>query len=63
MWMEYVMQSVYYTYHLSSWNFKKHMDNKKKINRDQETHYISLFTKFEECILIHEVINAEKGNS
>ena len=39
------------------------MDNKKKINRDQGTHYISLFTKFEECILIHEVINAEKGHS
>ena len=32
---EYVVQSTGYTYQLSSWNLKKHMDKKTKINRNQ----------------------------
>ena len=51
-----------YTYELSSWNLKKHIDT-KIINRDQETHYTNGRTKFEEFILIHEAINVEQGHS
>ena len=39
------------------------MDNKTKMNGDQETHYINVCTKFEEFISIHEVMNAEQGHS
>ena len=39
-----------------------YMDNKTKVNRDQETHYISVCTKFQECIF-HEAMNAEQGHS
>ena len=56
------MQSTEYTYQLSHCILKKHMDNKTKINRGQETHYISVYTKFEEFILIHEAMNAEQGH-
>ena len=49
--------SIKHTYQLSSWNLKKHMDNKTKIDRDQETHYITVCTKFEAFILIHEAMN------
>ena len=35
------------------------MDNKTKINRDQETHYINVCTNFEEFILINEAMYAE----
>ena len=34
------MQNAKYTFQLSSWNFQKHMDNRIKINRDPDTHYI-----------------------
>ena len=50
---QYIVQSTEDTYQLSSRN---HKDNKTKIKRDQETHYISVCTKFEELILIHEAI-------
>ena len=39
------------------------MDNKTKINRDQQTLCVSVCTEFEECILIHEAMNAEQGHS
>ena len=38
------------------------MDNKTKINKGQETHYVSVCTKFEEVILIQRAINAEQGH-
>ena len=63
MWTQYIVEYTEYTYQLSSWNLKKHMDNKTKINRDQETHYISVCTKLEEFFLIHEAMNAEQGHS
>ena len=45
---EHIMQSTEYTYPLSNWNLKMHMDNKMKINRSEEAHCISVCTKFEE---------------
>ena len=33
-----------------------------KSQQDQETHYTSVCTKYEEFILINEVVNAEEGN-
>ena len=33
-----------------------------KSQQDQETHYTSVCTKFEEFILIDEVMNAEEGH-
>ena len=39
---------------------QKHMDNKTEINTSLETHYISVCTKFEKFILIHEVMNADQ---
>ena len=39
------------------------MDNKTKINRDQEYRCISVCTKFEEFILINEATNAEQGHA
>ena len=59
---QYIMQSIEYTYQLSSWNLKKHLDNNSKVKQDQETHYTSVCTKFEEFILIDEVMNAEEGH-
>ena len=39
------------------------MGKEKKISRDQKTYYIiNMYTKFEECILIHEAMNAEQGH-
>ena len=38
----------------------RHMVNVTRINRCQETHYISLCTKFEGFILIYEAMNAKK---
>ena len=35
------------------------MDNKTQINVGQETYYISMCTKFEGFVLIHEALNAE----
>ena len=49
-----------YTYQLSSWNLKKHMDSKTTVNRDQESHYRSVCTNFEEFILIHDTMNAKQ---
>ena len=37
--------------------------NKTKTNRGQETHYISVCTKSEEFVLIHEATSAEQGHS
>ena len=42
---------------------QKAYGNKTKFNIEQETHYISVCTKFEELILIHEGMNAEQDNS
>ena len=42
---------------------KKHMDNKTKINKGQETYYISVCTNLEEFILINKAMNAEQGHS
>ena len=39
------------------------MDNKMKIVRDEETHCISVCTKFEEFILIHEAMPMSPWNS
>ena len=40
------------------------MDSKTKINRDQETHYINVCTKFEHFFFsIHQAMNAEHDNS
>ena len=61
MWTQYIMQSIEYTYQLSSWNLKKHLD-KNTSQQDQETHYTSVCTKFEEFILIDEAMNAEGGH-
>ena len=36
-WIQYIVQSIEYTYQLSNWNLKKHMDNKTNINRDERT--------------------------
>ena len=41
---------------------QKHTGNKTKINRDQETQNISVCTKFEQFIFIHEAMNAEQGH-
>ena len=38
------------------------MDNKTKISKDLKTHYISIRAKFEEFILTHEAMNAQKGH-
>ena len=47
MWTQYIEESTEYTYQLSSWNLKKRMDSKAKINRGQKTPHISDYTKFE----------------
>ena len=61
MWTQYSMQSIEYTYQLSSWNLKKHLDNNTKVNRiNRLTKQVC--TKFEEFILIDEVMNAEEGH-
>ena len=39
------------------------MDNKTKINKGQETYYISVCTNLEEFILINKAMNAEQGHS
>ena len=39
------------------------MGNEKKISRDQKTFYIiNMCTQFEECIFMHEAMNAEQGH-
>ena len=63
MWTQYIMQSIEYTYQLSSWNLKKQaLGQQYKSQQDQETHYTNVCTKLEEFILIDEVVNAEEGN-
>ena len=61
MWTQYIMQSIEYTYQLSSWNLKKHLDNNTKVNRIKRL-TIQVCTKFEEFILIDVVMNAEEGH-
>ena len=39
-----------------------HMDNTMKINSGQETQFISVCTKFEEFISIHEAMIADQGH-
>ena len=56
------MQSIEYTYQLKKLEFQKAFGQQYKIQQDQETHYTSVCTKFEEFILINDVINAEKGH-
>ena len=47
MWTQYMMQSIEYTYQLSSWNLKA-FGQQYKSQQDQETHYTSVCTKCEE---------------
>ena len=61
MWTQYTMQSCEYTYQLSSWNLIKHLDNNTKVNRIKRL-TIQVCTKFEEFILINEVMNAGGGH-
>ena len=56
------MQSTEYTYQRSSWNLKKTFGQQYKSQQDKETHYTSVCTKFEEFILIDEVMNVEEGH-
>ena len=63
MWTKYIVESTEYTYQLSSWNLKKRMDSKAKINRGQETPYRSDCTKFDEFILIHETVNGMQNKT
>ena len=39
------------------------MDSKMKINRDQETRYISVYRIFEEIIWFHEAMSVKQGHS
>ena len=61
MWTQYILQSIEYTYRLSSWTLKKHLDNNTKVNRIKRL-AIQVCTKFEGSILIDEVMNAEEGH-
>ena len=62
MWTQYIMQSIEYTYQLSSWNPKKHLDNNIKVNRIKKLTIQVCVQNLEEFILIDAVMNAEGGH-
>ena len=66
-WIQWNMNSIY---HAIYWVYiptlklesQKAFGQQYKSQQDQETHYASVCTKFEEFILIDEVMNAEEGH-